>query len=257
MADNCQRLAGKVVIVTGGGHGLGKEYALALVAEGAKVVVADIDQEATVKVAEEIVARGGEALAAPTDVTDEASTLAMAKNAVARFSRIDVLINNAAIIFTVKVSRVPVEEITVAEWDRLMAVNVKGTFLCIKAALPYMKAQKSGKIINISSSSIIDGSPLRAHYVASKAAIVGFTRSLSREVGDFNITVNCLAPGSILSAPDDPEAVEVAKRASQSRSLKRIGYPQDMVGTVLFLSSSACDFMTGQTLVVNGGGKFV
>ena len=257
MAENCRRLAGKVVIVTGGGHGLGKAYALALAEEGAKVVVADINGEATVRVAEEIKAKGGEALASRTDVTDEASTLAMAKTTIELFSRIDVLINNAAIIFTVKVSRVPLDEIAVDEWDKVMAVNVKGAFLCSKAVLPQMKVQGSGKIINVSSSSIIDGSPLRAHYVASKAAVVGLTRSLSREVGDFNITVNCLAPGSILSAPDDPDAVNIAKRTANTRSLKRVGYPSDLVGTVIFLSSSESDFMTGQTLVVNGGGKFV
>lgn len=252
-----KRQGGKVVIVTGGGHGLGREYCFALASEGVRVVVADIDSEAALKVAKEIQEQGGEALASHTDVTSEAGTAAMAKNTVDRFSRIDVLINNAAIIFTIPVSRVPVEEIDVKEWDRVMAVNVKGAFLCTRAVIPYMKAQGKGKIINVSSSTVIDGSPMRSHYVASKAANIGFTRSLARELGEFDITVNCLAPGSILSAPDDPAAVEIAKRAAQSRCLKRVGYPKDMVGTVLFLCSGDSDFITGQTIVVNGGANFV
>lgn len=252
-----KRLDGKVIIVTGGGHGLGQEYCLALAAAGARVVVADIDQEAATGVAREIAQRGGQALAWPTDVSDEASAAAMAKNTVDHFSRLDVLINNAAIIFTIKVSRVPVEKLDVKEWDRVMAVNTRGTFLCTKAVIPYMKSQGQGKIINVSSSTVIDGSPMRSHYVTSKAANVGFTRCVARELGEFNITVNCLSPGSILSAPDDPAAVEIAKRASQSRCLKRVGYPKDMVGTVIFLCSSDSDFITGQTIVVNGGANFV
>ncbi|MBI2934401.1 MAG: SDR family oxidoreductase [Chloroflexi bacterium] len=251
------RLEGKVIIVTGGGHGLGEEYCRALAAEGARVAVADIDKDAAWRVAAEIGRRGGIALASHTDVSDEASTLAMATTAVDHFSRIDVLINNAAIVFAIKISRVPVDQLDVKEWDRVMAVNTRGTFLCTKAVVPLMKAQGGGKIINVASSTVIDGSPMRSHYVTSKAANIGFTRCVARELGEFNITVNCLAPGSILSAPDDAEAVMIARRASQSRCLKRVGLPKDMVGTVVFLCSPDSDFITGQTIVVNGGANFV
>ncbi len=252
-----KRLDGKIIIVTGGGHGLGREYCFALAGEGARVVAADIDKPAAEKTAREITEQGGTALAVATDVSDEASTRALARTVVDRFSRIDALINNAAIVFAIKISRVPVDQLDVKEWDRVMAVNTRGTFLCTKAVVPFMKAQGSGKIINVASSTVMDGSPLRSHYVTSKAANIGFTRCVARELGDFNITVNCLAPGSVLTAPDDPEAVKIAHRASQSRCLKRVEMPADMVGTVIFLCSPDSDFISGQTIVVNGGANFV
>lgn len=247
------RLKDKVAIVTGGGHGIGRAYALALAQEGAKVVVAEIDLEAAQRVAHEIEECGGEALALRTDVSDQAGTLEMARKTLERFGRIDILVNNAAIFATIPISRVGFEEISPEEWDQVMAVNVKGVFLCCRAVVPHMKAQGGGKIVNISSTVALQGSPTRIHYVASKAAIVGFTRTLARELGDYNININAIAPGSTLSEEPTPEAIAYRQRVVARRSIKRVQMPQDLIGTLLFLASGDSDFITGQTIVVDGG----
>ena len=160
------RLEGRVAIVTGGGHGIGKAYCRALAREGARVVVAEIDPKAADETSALVWDEGSEALAVPTDVADEASTRAMAQATVERFGRIDVLVNNAAVFATIPISRVPIEEISVAEWDRVMAVNLRGVFLACRAVLPAMKAAGSGRIINISSGTAFNGSATRIHYVA-------------------------------------------------------------------------------------------
>ena len=184
-------LKDKVVIVTGGGHGIGKAYCLGFGRSGSRVVVADIDRPAADKVSAEIVQQtGAHALALHTDVADERSTKGMADVVLQRFGRIDVLINNAAIFATIPMNRGRIETIDPAEWDRLMAVNLKGLFFCCRAVLPSMRAQKSGKIINIASGTVFAGSPGRIHYVTSKTATIGFTRTLAREVGDDKINVN-------------------------------------------------------------------
>lgn len=252
------RLQNKVAIVTGGGHGIGAKYCEGLAREGAKVAIAEIDAKAAEEVAQELTAKGHQAIAIPTDVSDEASTLNMAKTVRDKFGRIDVLINNAAIFATVAMSRVNIEEIPVDEWDRMMTVNLKGVFLSCRAVLPAMKAQEGGSIINISSGTALFGSPTRIHYVTTKAGVIGFTRSLAREVGGFNIRINCIAPGSTLSEKDPtPEIVNFRKERIGSRALKRVEYPEDLVGAAIFLASDDAGFISGQTLVVDGGAVMV
>lgn len=249
-----QRLDGSVAIVTGGGHGIGKAYCKGLAGEGANVVVAEIDAAAAEQAAEEVTQLGVEALAIPTDVADEASAQAMASKTLDRFGRIDVLVNNAALFVTVPMSRVPIEETSVEEWDRLMAVNLRGMFLCSKAVVPIMKRQGRGKIINISSGRALSPMPNSIHYVTSKAGVLGFTRCLASEVGSFGITVNAIAPGSTLSEENPtPETLAFRESRARDRAIPRVQVPADLVGTVLFFASSESDFITGQTLVVDGG----
>jgi 3-oxoacyl-[acyl-carrier protein] reductase len=248
-------LKDKVVIVTGGGHGIGRAYCLSFARAGSRVVVADIDGAAAETVAARITEESGtESLAIGVDVADEMATKQMAARTTARFGRIDVLINNAAIFATIPMNRGRIETIDPEEWDRLMAVNLKGLFFCCRAVLPAMRAQKGGKIINIASGTVFAGSPGRIHYVTSKAATIGFTRTLAREVGDDNITVNVLAPGNTLSEDNPSEEVVRFRRSSVAlRALKRLQVPEDVVGAMLFLASPLSDFITGQTVNVDGG----
>ena len=252
------RLENKVAIVTGGAHGIGKAYALGLAKAGASIVIADLDEKAAENVAQIIEDSGGKALSVHTDVSSKESTLEMAKKAGDRFGRIDILINNAAMFAQVNMSRVGFMDIKEAEWDRMMAINIKGPWLCSQAVFPYMKEQLSGKIINISSSTIF-GSPKRAHYVASKAALLGLTRTIAREVGEYGININTVCPGSTVT--DDLDDPEENQRRIQggggNRALKRLEDPEDLVGTIVFLSSNESDFITGQTIVVDGGGNMI
>jgi 3-oxoacyl-[acyl-carrier protein] reductase len=248
-------LKDRVVIVTGGAHGIGKAYCLAFGKSGSRVVVADMDQPAAEQVARQITNDiGARALAVHVDVSDEKSTKEMAAAVLQRFDRIDVLINNAAIFATIPMNRGRIETITSEEWDKLMAVNLKGLFFCCRAVLPTMRAQKSGKIINIASGTVFNGSPGRIHYVTSKAGTIGFTRTLAREVGDDAITVNVLAPGNTLSEENPTEEMIRFRQSSiGTRALKRVQVPQDLVGAMLFLASPLSDFITGQTINVDGG----
>ncbi|HYY24176.1 MAG TPA: SDR family NAD(P)-dependent oxidoreductase [Candidatus Udaeobacter sp.] len=248
-------LKDRVVIVTGGAHGIGKAYCLAFGKSGSRVVVADIDEPAAEQVARQITNDiGARALAVHVDVSDEKSTKEMAAAVLQRFDRIDVLINNAAIFATIPMNRGRIETITSEEWDKLMAVNLKGLFFCCRAVLPTMRAQKSGKIINIASGTVFNGSPGRIHYVTSKAGTIGFTRTLAREVGDDAITVNVLAPGNTLSEENPTEEMIRFRQSSiGTRALKRVQVPQDLVGAMLFLASPLSDFITGQTINVDGG----
>ena len=245
-------LEGRSVIITGGGKGIGKVYAEEFAKAGARVVAADIDAPAAKAVAEAITAQGGEALGLGVDIASEEATLAMAKAALDRFGAIDVLINNASLMSVL--ARRSWLEIPVEEWDRVMAVNLRGMFLACKAAFPAMKAQKRGKIVNISSSRVWEGAPNRLHYTTSKAGVIGFTRALSREVAEFGITVNAVTPGmtqsetQVASSSGNYLAARVAGRA-----IERVQVPADLVGAVMFLSSAASDFMTGQTVNVDGG----
>jgi len=254
-----QGLQDKVVIVTGGGHGIGRIYCHGFAEAGARVVVADIDAPAAEKVAAEVVQQfDGKALGMRADVANEASTKEMAKAALDKFGRIDVLVNNAAIFATIPMNRGGIERIDPAEWDRMMLVNLKGLFFCCRAVLPTMRQQKSGKIINISSGTTFNGSAGRIHYVTSKAGVIGFTRTLAREVGDDNINVNAIAPGSTLSE-DNPSEEILKMRGARvgDRALKRVQLPKDLVGAMLFLASPLSDFMTGQTISVDGGSSFL
>ena len=245
-------LTDRVAIVTGAGHGLGRAYVRHLAALGASVVVADLDTAAATAVADEITSAGGTACPVHVDVSDENLVDAMATEAVRAFGRIDVLVNNAAIFLTVGMSRVPFDEISVAEWDRMMAVNVRGTWLACRAVVPHMRSRRYGKIVNISSDTALKGSPLRIHYVASKSAILGLTRTLAAELAPDGIRVNAVAPGIVLSEPDPTRARQ--EKAAHSQILPDALLPIDLTGTIAFLASPASDPITGQVLAVNGGG---
>jgi NAD(P)-dependent dehydrogenase (short-subunit alcohol dehydrogenase family) len=250
------RLEGRIAIVTGGGRGLGHAYVDAFAQEGAAVVVADIDGPAARASADAVVARGGLALATETDVSDAASAAAMVAATIERFDRVDVLVNNAAIYDGIRCA--PVEELETDEWDRVFAVNVRGTWNCIRSVVPVMKRRGGGKIVNVASGTVLGGTPWMAHYVASKGAIVALTRALARELGPAGITVNTLVPGLTESGArkrwDVPEG---AAQATASPSLAGRLVPADLVGAAVFLASAESDRMTGQQLVVNGGTVFV
>lgn len=242
------RLKDKVAIVTGGARNIGAEYCKRLAAEGAQVVVADIlDGE---DVARTISATGGTAMAMKVDVAKEEDAVRMAEETIKRFGRIDVLINNAAIFLSIH--RRPFYEISADEWDQISAVNIKGPFLCTKAVFPQMRRQGNGKIINISSSTALSGTPLFLHYVTSKAALIGMTRALAREVGQHGICVNAIAPG-LVEHEGQTAPREFSDFQLKVRSLKRLQTPDDLLGTVIYLASGDSDFLTGQTLVVDGG----
>jgi len=245
-------LEGRTVIVTGGSKGIGKVYAQEFARAGARVVAADIDEPAAKSVADALKAEGFQALGLRVDIAREDSTQAMARAALECFGGIDVLINNASLMSVLP--RRSWLEIPVEEWDRVMAVNLRGMFLSCRAVFPAMKEQKHGKIVNISSSRFFEGTPNRLHYTTSKAGVIGFTRALAREVGEFGITVNAVAPGITLSE------TQVASSSGNylgahlaGRTIERPQYPEDLVGAVMFLSSAASDFMTGQTMLVDGG----
>ncbi len=253
MSENARfDLAGLSVVITGGGKGIGKIYAEEFAKAGARVTTADIDSDAANSVADTLRHAGHDALGLSVDIASEAATVAMAQAVLDRFGAIDVLINNASLMSVLP--RRSWLEIPVDEWDRVMAVNLRGMFLTCRAAFPAMKAQKRGKIVNISSSRVWDGTPNRLHYTTSKAGVIGFTRALAREVAEFGVTVNAVTPGmtqsetQVASSSGNYLAAAVAGRA-----LERVQYPADLVGAVMFLSSPASDFMTGQTLNVDGG----
>jgi 3-oxoacyl-[acyl-carrier protein] reductase len=243
---------GKTVIITGGGKGIGKVYAQEFARAGARVVAADIDLAAAEENAQALAAEGYEALGIATDVADPASTEAMAQAALDRYGTIDILINNASLMSTLE--RRFWMEIPVEEWDRVMGVNLRGLFLCCRAVFPAMRSQGRGKIVNISSSRVWDGTPNRLHYTTSKAGVIGFTRALSRELGQFGITVNAVTPGLTLSDTQVASSSgNYLTATAAGRAIERPQVPEDLVGAVMFLSSPASDFMTGQTLNVDGG----
>ena len=250
--NTVQSVAGKVVIVTGGGTGIGKVYSQRLAQAGARVVLADIAGKAAEAVALGIREAGGEAIAIRTDVIDAAAVQTMVDQTIAKWGRVDGLINNASLMSVLE--RGDWFKIDPDEWDRVMAVNLKGIFLCCRAVYPHMKAQGGGRIVNISSSRIWAGNPNRLHYTTSKAGVIGLTRALAREVGDDKIGVNAITPGFTESETQmaSSSANYVAGR-DLSRSFKRPQYPDDLVGAVMFLLSDASAFITGQTINVDGG----
>jgi 3-oxoacyl-[acyl-carrier protein] reductase len=249
------RLQDQVAIITGGGQGLGRAFALAFAAEGARVVIAERNHERGAAVADEINAAGGVALAVATDVASETSTQAMAAAAHERWGRIDILLNNAAIFSTIKMR--PFDQIPVQEWDDVMAVNVRGVWLCCKAVVPVMREQRRGKIINIASVVFDMGRANYLHYVASKGAVIGITRGIATELGDYGINVNAISPSSTQTeVPRETVTREGAMAFAQNQTLKRVQAPSDLVGTAIFLASSDSDFITGQTINVDGGLRF-
>jgi len=249
------RLAGRTSIVTGGAKGIGRHYSFALAAEGARVMIADIaDGE---EVAREIAAAHGanSVASAIADVSDEGAVSRLVAAAIERFGRIDILVNNAALFAPLAEQKCT--EIDVATWDQVMAVNLRGPFLMVKHVAPHMRAQGYGKIINIGSGTAYRGIPWMLHYVTSKGGIMAFTRALARELGEHGIRVNTLAPGFTLSdtvVAQNPKHVTSAReRAVASRSLKRDETPADLLGALVFLASADSDFVTGQTIAVDGG----
>jgi 3-oxoacyl-[acyl-carrier protein] reductase len=251
------RLRNKVAIVTGGANGIGAAYCRGFAVEGAKIVIADIRLDNSDQAIKEYEKQGIEVLAVKTDVSEVGSTLQMAAKVMERFGRIDILVNNAAVMRIDKISRnLPFYELDLAEWDKVIAVNLKGTLLCSRAVFPHMKVQGSGKIINIASGQFFrgGGSVKYAHYVASKGAIIGLTRAMARELGDYKINVNCISPGYVLTGwGTESSRMKFGKIEAEKRCMKRDEYPDDLIGTAVFLASSDSDFITGQTIAVDGG----
>ena len=247
------RLEGRTAIVTGAAQGIGAAYARALAGEGVRVVIADIlDGQA---VADEITRAGGEALNQTTDVADPESCEAMVAATIERFGTLDILVTNAALFGTLERKRF--EDIDIAEWDRVIDVNVTGPFLCVRAAAPVMRKQGGGKIINVSSSTVMKGTPNMMHYVTSKGAIIAFTRALARELGDDGICVNAIAPGLTMSENLVARADVIApflEASIKAAAFKREQLPEDLIGVLIYLASADSDFVTGQTIVVDGGG---
>lgn len=247
------RLEGRVVIVTGAARGIGKAYALALAKEGADVVVSDILSDGAKTTVSEIKKSGGRSLAVVGDISKESEANRLAEETFKEFKRIDVLVNNAGLYAGLK--RRPFYDIDAEEWDKVMSVNVRGIWLCTKAVFPYMRDQKKGKIVNIASGTVLAGTPMLAHYVTSKGAVIGFTRAVCRELGQYNITINAIAPGLTVTEAntDINKNQEYINQMIKSRALQRDEYPNDLTGTLIYLCSPDSDFMTGQTLVVDGG----
>jgi NAD(P)-dependent dehydrogenase (short-subunit alcohol dehydrogenase family) len=249
------RLKGKVVIITGAAQGLGAAFALGFAREGAKIVIGDTaDGTNSVKRVEQ---EGGEALYVKTDVNHESACFAMVKEAVNHFGTVDILVNNAAVFADIIVR--PFTEISSEEFKRVMEINTSGAFHCTKAVFPYMK-DRGGKIINISSSSFLEGAPGAVHYAASKGAVMALTRCMARELGDFNIRVNTIAPGFTHSEGGDKfDRNKVYSTAPSDeiqlkrRCLKRPAVPEDHVGLAVFLASDESPFITGQMIVSDGG----
>ena len=249
------RLKDKVTIITGAAHGIGKAYARRFAEESAHVVIADIDEAGGEATAKALLDAGGSAWARATDVTKYPDVEGLMRETVAKFGKVDVLLNNAAIYVTQKLWKGPVEELALEEWDRVIEVNLKGVFLCSKAVIPIMKRQRQGKIINIASGTFFSGSGNMPHYTTAKGGVVALTRVMARQLGEFGINVNCMTPGSTMS--EESVSDEVRKRREGSmdkRAFRRVETPADIVGTALFLASSDSDFVTGQLLVVEGGG---
>ncbi len=249
------RLQNKVIVITGAAHGIGKAYARRFAEEGAHVVLADIDSGGGQMAAKALMESGFSAWARATDVRNYLNVEGLMRETADRFGRIDVLLNNAAIYVTQKLWKGPVEDLDLAEWDRVIEVNLKGVFLCSKAAIPIMKQQRSGKIINIASGTFFSGSGNMPHYTSAKGGVIALTRVMARQLGEWGINVNCMTPGSTMS--EDSVTEEVLKRREGSmdkRAFRRVETPADIVGTALFLASSDSDFITGQLLVVEGGG---
>lgn len=243
-------LTGKVAIVTGGGTGLGHATCLALARAGAAVAVAGIDDGPLEETAATIAAEGHRALGLHVDVRDRAAVESMAARVDGELGGIDILINNAAIY-----PRRAWTEIKEEEWDDVFATNIKGYFLCARAVHPYMLKRGGGKIVNISSITFFVGFTHLLDYVSTKGAVIGFTRSLAREVGPDNINVNSIAPGAFPTAAEEihPNREELVRQFLAQQSLKRRGRPEDIAHAALFLASGASDFITGQTLMVDGG----
>lgn len=242
----------KTIMITGAGQGIGRHFAERLAREGHRIAVADVRADAARSVADSLVAAGAEAMAIGVDIADDAAVAAAVGDIVARFGGLDVLVNNASIFSTLKMR--PFYEIPVEEWRKVIDVNLTGGFLCARHAYAPMRAAGWGRIINIASAVVPMGRANYLHYVASKAGVVGMTRAMARELGGFGITVNAILPGAV-ETEIERETVTPAQKAAfiAQRSLPRAQVPQDLGGVVSFLISEDAGFMTGQSLIVDGG----
>lgn len=245
-------VAGRVVIITGAGQGIGREYARQFSAAGAIPVIAELHAESARRVAADIEAAGGQALPVPTDVADPASVSKLVEAVTRKYGRVDVLVNNAAIFTSLKMR--PFDQIPLEEWDQVLRVNITGCFLTARAVLPSMRAAKWGRIINITSGSVPLGVKNYLHYVTSKSALTGMTSSMARELGADGITVNAVQPsGTFTEIPRETVTEEGKARLLTMQCIPRHEVPTDLVGLVMFLSSPAAGFITGQTIACDGG----
>lgn len=245
----------RVAIVTGGARGIGRAFALRFARDGYCVALADVDARGAEAVRAEIEAAGGTALAIATDVSDEAAARHCVTRTLAAWGRLDVLVNDAALF--ADVVRRPFWDVDVAEWDRLLAVNLRGTWLMMKAASVPMREQRSGSIINMSSNTFLSGVAGFGHYVASKGGVIGLTRSAARDLGPYDVRVNCILPGLTKTEVQRPSDVPGRyEQLVQTQSIKRIETPDDLVGVAAFLASDDAAFMTGAALTVDGGNTF-
>ena len=250
MTNNLEDLTGRVAIVTGAGQGMGRAIARALAVRGAKIAVTDVNERTAEAVAGELRGRGVETIAVPADVTDSAAVRRMVEQVKDRFGTVHILVNNAGVLRPTKVIDIPEDE-----WDWVIAVNLKGTFLCSQAVLPLMRANRWGRIVNLSSTAGKNVSTVGgAHYTAAKAGVLGFTRHLAKEVAADGITVNAVCPGLI-----DTEMVRAtiddAQCEAYARSfpIPRLGQPEEVAELVAFLVSDRAAYITGASLDINGG----
>ena len=249
------KVDGNRVVITGAAGGLGRAFTLAFAAAGARVLATDVNATGLRETAE-LSARSGQPVEAViVDVTSQSSLASMTAIAEQRWGGIDTLVNNAAIYAAL--TRMPFEEISEAEWDSVMAVNVKGVWMATKAVAPLMKRQRAGAIVNVSSATVMSGSTLWLHYVTSKGALIAMTRALARELGDRGIRVNAIAPGFTLTEASLSLVENAAEYGVAKGALKRAATTEDMVGAALFLASSGASFISGQTIVIDGGRQFL
>lgn len=247
-----QTLAGRVAVVTGAGQGIGRVFAKAFARAGAVPVIAERDIVRGEAVAAEITATGARALAVAADIGDPAAVERLTAQVEAELGRIDILVNNAAIFSTLEMR--PFDQIPLTEWEAVLKVNVTGSFLCARAVLPAMRRGGWGRIVNIASGAVTLGRPNYLHYIASKAALVGMTRSMARELGPEGITVNAILPGATFTEVERKTvSPEQKARIVASQCIPRPQTPEDLVGPLLFLSSDASGFVSGQALTVDGG----
>jgi len=240
----------RIAIVTGSGQGIGRAIALGMAREGASVVVAELNPETAEAVKQEIARIGQQPFSIQTDISSEDSVNAMMRAVIERFGRVDILVNNAG-IFPVS----SIEAMREEEWERVIGTNLVGTFLCSKAVVPHFLQQQRGRIISLTSGRAFQGAKNGAHYAASKAGIIGFTKALALEVAADGITVNAICPGVTDTAqPRGHTTEEELYARAGSIPLRRIGQPEDLVGPAVFLASDRARYITGQTVLVNGGG---
>jgi len=247
---------GKTMMITGGAQGLGRDFALLFAREGANVAVTDINGEKADSVAKEITEAGGNAIAIPLDVTDLEAAEAAAKTVNDTFGSIDILINSAAIFSTIKMK--PFYEMPIEEYRKVIDVNMTGMVISSRAVAPYMMEQKWGRIINMTSCSFFEGRGNYIHYTSSKAGVIGITRAIARELGGFGVTANAIAPGAtVTEVPRETVTEEWKKKVMANRCVQRTQVPEDLDGIVMFMASEESEFMTGQTVVVDGGMCFL